>query len=111
VLEMPIREELLQQNGFVHGGVVSSLADTALAFAGGSALGRPGGSPRPASPTPRRAGSRSPRWRAPSSSPGPFAAPSPSRPPARAPARPSGRRCPGSGGTLPGGANKIGRSV
>jgi acyl-coenzyme A thioesterase PaaI-like protein len=60
VLEMPIREELLQQNGFVHGGVVSSLADTALAFAGGSALGRPGGSPRPASPTPRRAGSRSP---------------------------------------------------
>ena len=39
VLEIPIREELLQQNGFVHGGVVSYLADNALAFAGGSALG------------------------------------------------------------------------
>jgi uncharacterized protein (TIGR00369 family) len=39
VLEIPIREELLQQNGFVHGGVVSYAADNALAFAGGSALG------------------------------------------------------------------------
>ncbi len=34
-----IRNELTQQNGFVHGGVVSYLADTALGFAGGSALG------------------------------------------------------------------------
>lgn len=34
-----IRNELMQQNGFVHGGVVSYLADTALGFAGGSALG------------------------------------------------------------------------
>lgn len=39
VLEIPIRDELLQQNGFVHGGVVSYAADNALAFAGGSALG------------------------------------------------------------------------
>ena len=38
VLEIPIREELLQQNGFLHG-VVSYAADNALAFAGGSALG------------------------------------------------------------------------
>jgi uncharacterized protein (TIGR00369 family) len=34
-----IRNELKQQNGFVHGGVISYLADTALGFAGGSALG------------------------------------------------------------------------
>ncbi len=39
VLEIPVRDELLQQNGFVHGGVVSYAADNALAFAGGSALG------------------------------------------------------------------------
>ena len=39
VLEIAVREELLQQNGFVHGGVVSYLADNALTFAGGSALG------------------------------------------------------------------------
>lgn len=39
VLEIPVREELLQQNGFVHGGVVSYIADNALTFAGGSALG------------------------------------------------------------------------
>ena len=39
VLELPIKEELLQQNGFVHGGVVSYAADNALTFAGGSALG------------------------------------------------------------------------
>ncbi len=39
VLEIPTREELLQQNGFVHGGVISYAADNALTFAGGSALG------------------------------------------------------------------------
>lgn len=39
VLEIPIRDELLQQNGFVHGGVLSYAADNALTFAGGSALG------------------------------------------------------------------------
>ena len=39
VLEVPLREELLQQDGYVHGGVVSFLADNALTFAGGSVLG------------------------------------------------------------------------
>ena len=38
-LELPLRTELLQQNGFAHGGVVSYLADNALTYAGGSALG------------------------------------------------------------------------
>jgi uncharacterized protein (TIGR00369 family) len=37
-LELPLRDELLQQNGFAHGGVVSYLADNALTFAGGGAL-------------------------------------------------------------------------
>ena len=39
MLEVPVREELLQQDGYVHGGVVSFLADNALTFAGGSVLG------------------------------------------------------------------------
>ena len=39
VVEVPIRPGLLQQNGFVHGGVISYAADNALTFAGGSALG------------------------------------------------------------------------
>lgn len=38
-LALPLRAELLQQHGFVHGGVVSYLADNALTFAGGSVLG------------------------------------------------------------------------
>ncbi|MFF6994359.1 PaaI family thioesterase [Streptomyces sp. NPDC008313] len=38
-LEVGIREELRQQNGFLHGGVVSYAADNALTFAGGAALG------------------------------------------------------------------------
>lgn len=38
-LSLAIRDELLQQHGFVHGGVVSYLADNALTFAGGSVLG------------------------------------------------------------------------
>jgi uncharacterized protein (TIGR00369 family) len=38
-LELPLRPELLQQNGFAHGGVVSYLADNALTYAGGAALG------------------------------------------------------------------------
>ena len=38
-LSVPVRRELTQQNGFVHGGVVSYAADNALAFAGGSILG------------------------------------------------------------------------
>lgn len=39
VLEIPIRDELLQQNGYVHGGVVSYAADNVLTFVGGSVLG------------------------------------------------------------------------
>lgn len=39
VLELPVREELLQQHGYVHGSVLSFLADNALTFAGGSVLG------------------------------------------------------------------------
>jgi uncharacterized protein (TIGR00369 family) len=38
-LALPIKPELLQQHGFVHGGVISYLADNALTFAGGSLLG------------------------------------------------------------------------
>jgi uncharacterized protein (TIGR00369 family) len=38
-IELTLRTELLQQNGFAHGGVVSYLADNALTYAGGSALG------------------------------------------------------------------------
>jgi uncharacterized protein (TIGR00369 family) len=38
-LRLPLRPELLQQNGFAHGGVVSYLADNALTYAGGAALG------------------------------------------------------------------------
>ncbi|WP_432016838.1 PaaI family thioesterase [Streptomyces hydrogenans] len=38
-LELPIREDLLQQNGFVHGGVLSYAADNAITFAAGTALG------------------------------------------------------------------------
>jgi uncharacterized protein (TIGR00369 family) len=39
VLEVPMRKELLQQDGFVHGGVISYPADNAPTFAGGSVLG------------------------------------------------------------------------
>lgn len=38
-LELPIRPELRQQHGYVHGGVLSYLADNALTFAAGTALG------------------------------------------------------------------------
>ncbi len=38
-LRLAIRPELLQQHGYVHGGVLSYLADNALTFAGGSVLG------------------------------------------------------------------------
>lgn len=38
-LKIPIRHELKQQHGFVHGGVISYAADNALTFAGGSILG------------------------------------------------------------------------
>jgi uncharacterized protein (TIGR00369 family) len=39
-LKVPVKPELQQQNGFVHGGVVSYAADNALTYAGGSTLGR-----------------------------------------------------------------------
>ncbi len=39
VLELPLRAELLQQNGFAHGGVLSYLADNALTYAGAGILG------------------------------------------------------------------------
>ena len=35
----PFREDLTQQHGFVHGGVISYAADNALTYAGGGALG------------------------------------------------------------------------
>jgi uncharacterized protein (TIGR00369 family) len=38
-LRLPIRDELRQQHGFVHGGVISYLADSALTFSGAIALG------------------------------------------------------------------------
>ena len=41
VLRVPIRPDLFQQYGFVHGGVVSYAADNALAFAGALAFRAP----------------------------------------------------------------------
>jgi uncharacterized protein (TIGR00369 family) len=38
-LSVPMAPVLLQQHGFVHGGVLAYLADNALTFAGGSVLG------------------------------------------------------------------------
>lgn len=38
-LKIPIKADLKQQHGFVHGGVISYAADNALTYAGGSALG------------------------------------------------------------------------
>lgn len=38
-LRVPITDKVKQQHGYVHGGVVSYIADNALAFAGGSVLG------------------------------------------------------------------------
>jgi uncharacterized protein (TIGR00369 family) len=38
-LELDIREDLLQQNGFLHGGVLAYAADNAITFSGGTALG------------------------------------------------------------------------
>mgnify|MGYP003385196764 CR=1 FL=1 len=37
-LHVPVSEQLLQQNGFVHGGVISYAADNALTYAGGTAM-------------------------------------------------------------------------
>ena len=36
---IPVRPELKQQHGFVHGGVISYAADNALTFAGGKCVG------------------------------------------------------------------------
>ncbi len=38
-ITLAIRDDLKQQHGFVHGGVVSYLADNCLTYAGGSVLG------------------------------------------------------------------------
>ncbi|MFH8612089.1 PaaI family thioesterase [Streptomyces sp. NPDC018029] len=38
-LEIGIREELHQQNGFVHGGVLAYAADNSITFAAGTTLG------------------------------------------------------------------------
>lgn len=38
-LSIPIADHLKQQHGFVHGGVISYLADNSITFAGGLALG------------------------------------------------------------------------
>lgn len=38
-LRVPITDQVKQQHGFVHGGVVSYAADNALTFAGGARLG------------------------------------------------------------------------
>ena len=38
-IRLPIVDHLKQQHGFVHGGVISYLADNAITFAGGLALG------------------------------------------------------------------------
>ncbi|GGB26701.1 hypothetical protein GCM10011492_16210 [Flexivirga endophytica] len=38
-LQLDLRDELRQQHGFLHGGVIAYLADNALTFAGGLVLG------------------------------------------------------------------------
>jgi uncharacterized protein (TIGR00369 family) len=38
-LELDIREDLLQQNGYLHGGVLAYAADNAITFAAGTTLG------------------------------------------------------------------------
>ena len=38
-IRLTVSDSLKQQQGFVHGGVISYLADNALTFAGGAALG------------------------------------------------------------------------
>jgi uncharacterized protein (TIGR00369 family) len=37
-LQLPLGEQLKQQNGFAHGGAISYLADNALTYAGGTAM-------------------------------------------------------------------------
>lgn len=38
-IDVPIRDDLKQQNGYVHGGVLAYAADNAVTFAGASVLG------------------------------------------------------------------------
>ena len=38
-ISLPVREDFKQQHGFLHGGVISYLADNCLTYAGGSVLG------------------------------------------------------------------------
>lgn len=38
-LHVPVSNQMKQQHGFVHGGLISYAADNALTFAGGAALG------------------------------------------------------------------------
>ena len=38
-ITLEVRDDLKQQHGFVHGGVIAYLADNCLTFAGGSVLG------------------------------------------------------------------------
>jgi uncharacterized protein (TIGR00369 family) len=38
-ISLPVKPDLLQQHGFVHGGVLAYLADNTLTYAGGSLLG------------------------------------------------------------------------
>lgn len=38
-IKVPIKHELKQQHGFLHGGVISYAADNALTYVGGSVLG------------------------------------------------------------------------
>lgn len=38
-LELEARDDLMQQNGYLHGGVLAYAADNAITFAGGSSLG------------------------------------------------------------------------
>jgi uncharacterized protein (TIGR00369 family) len=40
-IQVPVSDQLRQQHGFLHGGVVSYAADNALTYAGGTALGLP----------------------------------------------------------------------
>jgi uncharacterized protein (TIGR00369 family) len=39
VLEVDVREELHQQNGYLHGGVIAYAADNSITFAAGTTLG------------------------------------------------------------------------
>ena len=38
-IHIPVKHQLKQQHGFLHGGVISYAADNAITFAGGSVLG------------------------------------------------------------------------